>query len=164
MNLDEIKNELANTDLFIDWDLLLVELVASVVDEKTYQKGEVIFDENARSRELYIIADGEVEIHVHPAHDDSHEVITTLRRGQNFGEIALLDEGRRTATAVCSGHNTHLLVIERDKLIKLCDNVPRLGYKLMYSLATDLATKIRSTDLKVWAQLTWVPAKDTQNR
>jgi len=81
--------------------------------------------------------------------------IATLRRGQSFGEVALVDEGLRSASARCSRQDTHLIVIPRDKLMLLCDTYPQLGYRLMRNLAADLAMKIRHTDLQVREQLTW---------
>jgi CRP/FNR family transcriptional regulator, cyclic AMP receptor protein len=72
-----------------------------------------------------------------------------LRRGQSFGEISLVDEGLRSATAEAKHKDTRLLVIPRYKLIMLCETYPQLGYRLMYNLAADLAMKIRNTDLRI---------------
>ena len=111
-------------------------------------------------QELYIIAAGEVEILVDPSLIGKETTagaftIATLRRGQSFGEVALVDEGLRSAGASCSQQDTHLVVIPRDKLMLLCDTYPQLGYRLMRNLAADLAMKIRHTDLQVREQLTW---------
>jgi CRP-like cAMP-binding protein len=83
------------------------------------------------------------------------QTIATLRRGQSFGEVALVDQGLRSASARCAQHNTRLLVIPRAKLMLLCDTYPQLGYRLMRNLAADLAMKIRNTDLQVREHLTW---------
>jgi len=122
--------------------------------EKTFVVGETIFEENSSSKELYIIAQGEVDILVNPgivsAKDKFEKTsIVTLRRGQSFGEVALVDEGLRSAAARAKGKETRLLVIPRDKLIMLCETYPQLGYRLMYNLAADLAMKIRNTDLRI---------------
>jgi CRP-like cAMP-binding protein len=85
------------------------------------------------------------------------QTIATLRRGQSFGEVALVDEGRRSAAARCTQHDTHLVIIPRDKLMLLCDTYAQLGYRLMRNLAADLAMKIRNTDLQVREQLYWTP-------
>lgn len=76
-------------------------------------------------------------------------VLTELRQGQVFGEVALVDEGIRSATARISQDNTTLLKIPRDRLMLLCDTYPDLGYKVMKNVAADLAFKIRNTDLTV---------------
>jgi CRP-like cAMP-binding protein len=113
-------------------------------------------EENAASDELYIIAQGEIDIQVDPALVAGDEVkssgpvtIATLRRGQSFGEVALVDQGLRSATARCAANNTQLLLMPRDKLILLCDTYPQLGYRLMRNLAADLALKIRGTDMRI---------------
>ncbi len=147
----DIFDELTNTQL---------ELIGSICAERHYQSGDIIFEENTPGDELYIIATGEVEIQVDPSligkdpSTGSH-TIATLRRGQSFGEVSLVDEGLRSAGARCSQQDTHLVVIPRDKIMLLCDTYPQLGYRLMRNLAADLAMKIRHTDLQVREQLTW---------
>src|SRR5688572_6472010 len=97
-DVEKLKQELANTDLFHDWDDLLLELLASVCEERYCAYGEVVFDENSVSNELFIIAYGEVEIKIRPSMGTAadtdvqgYQTIAVLRRGQNFGEVALLD-------------------------------------------------------------------------
>jgi CRP-like cAMP-binding protein len=75
--------------------------------------------------------------------------IATLRRGQSFGEVALVDQGLRSASARAAGDDTRLLAIPRTKLMILCDSDPALGYRLMHNLAADLAMKMRTTDLRI---------------
>ena len=83
--------------------------------------------------------------------------IATLRRDQSFGEIALVDEGFRSASARCAAPGTRLLVIRRDDLIQLCERDFEMGYLLMRNMAANLAFKIRQTDLIVREQLLWAP-------
>lgn len=115
-----------------------------------------------------MIAQGEVDIFLDPAlvsaSDSSVEnhVIATLRRGQSFGEVALVDEGLRSASACATQSDTRLLIIPRDKLIMLCETYPQLGYRLMHNLAADLAMKIRNTDLRIREQLLYKPASKTE--
>lgn len=151
---------LSQADIFDDLTSTHLELVASICTELYYQANDVIFEENTPGEEMYIIANGEVQIQVDPAvigntTGNSAHTIATLRRGQSFGEVSLVDEGLRSASARCSQADTHLVVIPREKLMLLCDTYPQLGYKLMRNLAADLAMKIRHTDLQVREQLTW---------
>ena len=155
-----ITTVLKQADIFYELTNTQLELVASICEEKQYQTGEVVFEENSRSDELYVIANGEVEIQVNPGllggnQSQAPQTIATLRRGQSFGEVALVDEGLRSASARCAQHDTQLVAIPRDKLMLLCDTYPQLGYRLMRNLAADLAMKIRNTDLQVREQLTW---------
>ena len=159
MSTASIVNSLKQSDIFYQFTPTQLELVANLCQEATYQKDDLIFRENSGSKELYIIVQGEVDIFVDPSLVGSidatseNKTIATLRRGQSFGEIALVDEGLRSASACASQKDTRLLIISRDKLVMLCDTYPQLGYRLMYNLAADLAMKIRNTDLRIREQL-----------
>lgn len=155
-----VVNVLKQADIFDELTSTQLELIASICGERHYQAGDIIFEESTPGDELYVIASGEVEIVVNPAligKEDSGGMrsIATLRRGQNFGEVSLVDQGVRSAGARCSQQDTHLIIIPRDKLMLLCDTYAQLGYRLMRNLAADLAMKIRHTDLQVREQLTW---------
>ncbi len=147
---------LKQADIFYEVTPNQLELVASLCQERRCNAGDLIFEENAASDELYIIAQGDIDIQIDPSLVGGEEAkgigpvtIATLRRGQSFGEVALVDQGLRSATARCAANGTQLLIIPRDKLILLCDTYPQLGYRLMRNLAADLALKIRSTDLRI---------------
>ena len=165
--MSTIVNYLKQSDIFYQFTPTQLEMVANLCQEIIFQAGETIFKENSSSKELYIITQGEVEILIDPAlvgtleeNRQAESVIATMRRGQSFGEIALVDEGLRSATARASQNGAHLLVISRDKLIMLCETYPQLGYRLMYNLAADIAMKIRNTDLRIREQLLYKPQDD----
>lgn len=156
----QFANFLKQADIFYELTPTQLELVASICEERRLNTSDIVFEENTPSDELYIIAQGEIEIQVDPSlvADDmarpvSAVTIATLRRGQSFGEISLVDQGLRSATARCAQHGTQLLVIPRDKLMSLCDTYPQLGYRLMRNLAADLALKIRNTDMRIREEL-----------
>jgi CRP/FNR family cyclic AMP-dependent transcriptional regulator len=153
-------NILKQADIFYKLSLTQLEMIGQICQERTFQTGEVIVHEGANTNDLYIIASGEVDILLnpalvsdHPGAEYSSESIATLRRGQSFGEIALVDKGIRTATVRALQNKTRVLIIPREKLMLLCDTYPQLGYRLMQNLATDLALKMRSTDLRIRADI-----------
>lgn len=165
MSTASIINFLKQCDIFYQFTPTQLELVANICQEAMFQKDDLIFKENSGSKELYIIVQGEVDIMVDPSlvstieEGIENKVIATLRRGQSFGEVALVDEGLRSASACATQKDTRLLIIPRDKLIMLCDTYPQLGYRLMYNLAADLAMKIRNTDLRIREQLLYRPQR-----
>jgi CRP-like cAMP-binding protein len=157
--MTDLANHLRRADIFDQLTPTQLEMVANVCREVSFTEGEVILEEGASGKELYVIVEGEVEVVVNPAivgpADSPHQaaVIATLRQGQSFGEIALVDEGLRSATVRATFHGAKLLVIPREKLMMLCETYPELGYRLMYNLAADLAMKIRNADLQIRATL-----------
>jgi CRP-like cAMP-binding protein len=146
---------LSVTDIFDNLSGTQLELIAALCELETYKKGHILLRENDSTDELYVIARGGVEILVNPGFvgaaqaDLEPAVLADLRQGQVIGEIALVDQGIRSATARVSQDNTQLLRLQRERLMLLCDTYPELGYKLMKNLAADLAFKIRNTDLTV---------------
>lgn len=148
---------LSITELFDNLTETQLELVAAICEAGTYKPGTVLVKEHDSSDDMYVIARGGVEVLMDPGFvgaevdGDNVEsvVLTELRQGQVFGEVALVDRGIRSATIRVSQQNTHLLRIPRDRLMLLCDTYPELGYKFMKNVAADLAFKIRSTDLTV---------------
>lgn len=150
-----IVNYLKQSDIFYKFTTTQLELVANLCQEIILKADEELFRENSKSNELYVITSGEVDILIGAVGDET--TIATLKRGQSFGEVALVDEGLRSATARATHKEARLLVIPREKLIMLCDTYPQLGHRLMYNLATDLATKIRNTDLRIREALIYGP-------
>ncbi len=153
-------NFLRQTDIFYQFNETQLETVADLCEERTLETGEIVFFEGSHSDELYIIVYGVIDILVNPAlvsdkPGEEHDPVTiaTLRRGQSFGEIALVDQGIRSATARIAHDDTRLLIIPSEKLMTACETYPDLGYRLMLNLAADLALKIRGTSLRVREEL-----------
>jgi CRP-like cAMP-binding protein len=153
---------LKQADIFFQFKPDQLGLVANICQECSYNTGDIIFLEGDHSDELYVIVQGDVEIVVNPGLvspviSEKEKIgpvtLTTLRRGQSFGEIALVDRGFRSATARAAQNNTRLLIIPETKLTLLCETYPEMGYQLMRNLAADLAFKIRSTDLRIREEL-----------
>ena len=154
--MQSIAAILSVTELFDNLSKSQLELVAAICSSSEYQPGDVLMKEQESSDGMYIIARGSVEVLMNPSFvganaDENMEsvVLTELRQGQVFGEVSLVDQGIRSATIRVNQAGTQLIEIPRDKLIKLCDTYPELGYKVMKNVAADLAFKIRNTDLTV---------------
>jgi CRP-like cAMP-binding protein len=157
--MNNLVSFLKQSDIFYQFTPTQLEMVANLCREVSFAEGDIIFRENSSSKELYVIVQGEVDILFNSNEMDkkSDTVIAKLRRGQSFGEVALVDEGLRSASARSAEKDTKLLVIGRDKLVMLCETYPHLGYRLMYNLAADLAMKIRNSGLRIRDQLLYRP-------
>jgi len=159
---------LSQADIFYEFSPSQIEAVAAICQDQAYDLGQTVFEENSASNELYVIAHGEVEILIDPAlvsqpgrTPGPPTTIAKLRRGQCFGEVALVDQGLRSATARSASVGTRLLVIPHDRLMALCETDPILGYFLMRNLAADLALKIRNTDLAIRGELLYERGEQT---
>ena len=70
------------------------EKIARWADAIDLPAGKHLLDQGRLPHEFFVILDGEVEV----LHDDQH--LATLGPGDFFGEIALIEHGRRTASVV----------------------------------------------------------------
>lgn len=89
-----------------------------------FKDGEVILEEGDPGKEMYIIAKGKVVIS-----KKSEEVITnlaTLKEGDIFGEMALVESRPRSATAKAAG-DVAVRVLDRDSFRSLIADNPKIA-------------------------------------
>jgi CRP/FNR family transcriptional regulator, cyclic AMP receptor protein len=129
---------------------------------RPYAPGEILFHEGDVGRALFILESGHVEISVR-AGDGGMRRIAVLNPGDYFGEMALLDDRPRTATAAAMEPvKVHLLY--KADLEKLVRNVPHIGAAIMTHLAILLAARLRAmTDtapISIASTVPTVPVKE----
>ena len=133
-----LKNELLKgVDLFSALDDAQLEVVAKMVIEKTYRKGEVILMEDDDSNQsLFIISKGEVKV-VLTAEDGREAILATLKEGEFFGEMSLLDGEPRSAT-VRAVEVSHLLTIRHEEFLATIRKHPDLALTLLGEMSRRL--------------------------
>jgi CRP/FNR family transcriptional regulator, cyclic AMP receptor protein len=117
----------------------------------------VIFQEGQDGHELFIIQYGSVRVSLNtrgPEGEIVPAVINILSTGQSFGEMVLLDGVTRSATVV-SAEDCILLVLKASDFEKLCNTNPRIGYVVMRNVASDVAYKLRSSNLLLRGNIRW---------
>jgi CRP/FNR family transcriptional regulator len=127
---------------------------------RSYAPGEILFHEGDVGRALFILESGKVELSRMTAKGGSAH-LASLNPGDYFGEMSLLDERPRTATAAASEPViVHLLY--KTELEKLIKNVPHIGAAIMTHLAMLLAARLRSlTDSAPISIASTVKARET---
>jgi CRP-like cAMP-binding protein len=143
---------LETIEIFSDLTLEELEKVYQVCNEIICTKGTTIVKENTPSTEIYLILEGEVEIIVGASSlsGDKERKIGVLERGQSFGEVALVDQGVRSATVRCVTDPCRLMEISRNELLVLLQSEPQIGFKVMFNLAADLCFKFRQATYKLY--------------
>lgn len=94
--------------------------------------GELIFAEGDAVGEFYIIESGEVEIFVEKA--GKRQPVNRLGAGDYFGEMAIFDQGERTASAAALGE-VALLSIDRECFLAFLGRHPALAEHMAVRLA-----------------------------
>jgi CRP/FNR family transcriptional regulator, cyclic AMP receptor protein len=99
------------------------EQIARWSDAIDLPAGKHLLDEGRLPHEFFVIIDGEVDV----THDGEH--LATLGPGDFFGEIALIEHGRRTATVVTSQPTT-LAVMSPPAFDAMRHEMPRIAERI----------------------------------
>lgn len=118
--------------------------IERLVHRRLFADGEVIFWEGEPGVGMYIVQQGEVGIYKEYGKHGQKE-LARLRPGDFFGEMALLEDDCRSATAVARGETRLFGVIHPD-LFHLFRRKPQLGVKLLSALTDVLARRLRLTN------------------
>jgi CRP/FNR family transcriptional regulator len=118
----------------------LGEMVHSL-HARTYRPGEVVFVQGDIGRALFILETGKVEL-TRTGPDGKPVLLYTLKPGEFFGEMALLESLPRSATATAV-EPSRLHLLYRTKLDALLAAHPRIGVTIMRHLARLLSARLR---------------------
>lgn len=90
---------LARTDFFADAPAATIREIAASGSELPLIRGDVLFREGDVADALYLVVSGRIAIVITNPIDHRETVVALMDSGDLFGEMALLDEGARSATA-----------------------------------------------------------------
>jgi CRP-like cAMP-binding protein/Zn-dependent protease len=100
--------------------------LAGRVRLRSYPRGAAVFRQGDQADAFYVVRRGNVQVVEEDSETGVQRVLTTLGRGQSFGELALMKESPRTAT-VRAAEGTELFEVERatfDRLLADMIDVP----------------------------------------
>ena len=116
-------------DMTVEFGLL----AGSGAPTRTYKAGDVIFREGDPAEELFIVKSGKVEIRL------GNRLLDTLGDLSIFGEMALIDHGPRSATAVAVADSTLVPVTEK-QFLSMVGRTPYFALNVMRVLVKRLRT------------------------
>jgi len=110
--------------------------VAQALEEQRFYSGDRIFEINDQGDNLYILVSGTVGISIDPD-SASRNFIVTLGPGDCFGEMNLLDDKPRSATAHAI-EDTVVLSLDKSRLRGLILSYPEISIGMLRSLSLRL--------------------------
>ncbi len=119
---------LKQVSLFKEIPVNFLSPIAENVYEQHYNSGDCIFKQGENSYSLFIIKSGSVKIQT-----DTKEIIT-LKAGESFGELALLENLSHSASAF-SLEQTTVFRLDSDSFSKILDMYPEVSKALLKILA-----------------------------
>jgi CRP-like cAMP-binding protein len=107
-------------------------LVAQIADEIDLAEGKTLMREGDRGREFFVLVEGSADVR------RRNRKVNTLKRGDFFGEIALVSQRPRTAT-VTTTSPVRALVVTEQSFRSLLDRAPDVQRKVLQALADRVA-------------------------
>lgn len=117
--------------------------VAELAQEKAYNGGDQVVRQFDKSSDILIILDGGVKIKGFHGED-----LAELASGSVIGELSLIDDAPRSATALAVG-NTRAALIPAGRLHTLLETDVHMKSAVMENLARLLCARLRGTNVQL---------------
>ena len=119
--------------------------LAAAIDVRQLAAGDTLFKAGEPGEALYVVRSGEVELFIKDT-AGQRIALAIAGAGEMFGELALLDAGPRTATAIALS-DVELLELDRDDLLLLFQRSPAAALRLLAAMgrATRKADELLKT-------------------
>jgi len=137
-------------DILQGFDPSEIALIETILLEKRYHAGEIIIREGDSADSLYLLASGRVSICLSLRARALRQRLSTISPGVAFGELALLDGGKRSADAIAD-EPALCYVLPIDKLQELAKHHPNIESKLIFNIGRELSARLRRADAEIRA-------------
>lgn len=135
ISLPKVFNELSNEEQ---------RVLENYLQLQTFQQGEHLFREGDSGDAALIIQQGKIRLEFDTDELDTEKVVVTLSDGDMLGELALLDDHKRSLSAVAET-DVSVYQFSRKNLSLLVAEHSSLGAKIYAALGRSVAEKLRRT-------------------
>jgi CRP-like cAMP-binding protein len=138
---DELIEKLTGYPFFSFFNSEEISLLLYNAEKVNFSNNEIIFKEGDTGKYFYAIVSGQVAIRM----EKSGKTLATLNPGEVFGEMAVLDNHPRSATAQAVT-DSELFAFDGRRLL---EDFPHLSVKLLTYLSRELCKRLREADLMI---------------
>jgi CRP/FNR family transcriptional regulator, cyclic AMP receptor protein len=149
MGILDTTTTLQTIGLFAELREPEVEKIARIVGHVSCPANTRVFSEGEPGDAMYLVKSGRVRVSRTPP-NCGEEALAILGPGSVFGEMAVLDGGRRSADVIAL-EGCELLVIERKDFAQLLFDDKELAYYVLNAIVRTLAGRLREMDEKLVA-------------
>jgi CRP/FNR family cyclic AMP-dependent transcriptional regulator len=136
VDVRSMSDALAGVPLFAGLDADGLGNLVRGMRVRRFRRGETVFHVGDPGDALFIVMSGSIKITL-PADTGDEAILATLRPGDFFGELALLDGAPRSATAVAI-EPTETYILARDRFRELIATEPIMREALLATLAAEV--------------------------
>jgi CRP-like cAMP-binding protein len=139
----DIRSKLKNHVLFAEFSALELGELLDLLDQVSVKEGDTIVKQDEAGDCMYIVVEGEVRV-LH--HRGGREItLATLKAGDFFGEIALVDSGPRSADVIAQS-NGLLLKVSQATILALAGVYPTAAFKFLIAVGRSLVSRLRASN------------------
>lgn len=139
----KVREILRKVTIFSDLKDSELDRLFDIVEEKSFSRGNIILSQDEQGDSLFIIMKGRVKIFL-MAEDGREVILSILRPGDFFGEMALIDGKPRSASALAL-EATELLILKRGDFVDEVRRVPEIALRIM----TEMSGRLREADERI---------------
>lgn len=137
----DLQNSLLAIPVFSELTKKDIAFLTEIIHNRNYLAGEYVFYQGDPGIGLYIIREGEVIVQ-RTVEPDEVISLAKFTKGDFFGELALVDGEKRSASAIANT-DTRLAVIFKPDLDEFIDKFPKKGIKILQGINNIIATRLR---------------------
>jgi CRP-like cAMP-binding protein len=145
--INEVANFLAHSEIGTNLNLTQRTRLAAQFYQRQFDPYTNIVNEDEAGNEMYVIQGGTVEVWQDPENPGvapkQPKRVAVFKPGQMTGELAMIDQGLRTADLITGPEGATILALERDHLLALAQDDAVLGTQLMWNIMTTLSQRVR---------------------
>ncbi len=137
----DLKKTLKSIPLFKELTKRDLSALIKIIHNRTFVAGEYIFYKGDPGIGLYLIREGEVEMQRENSSNEK-KVLASFGKDDFFGELALVDGEKRSASAIAKSP-CKISIIFKPDLDEFIEKYPRKGIKILTGISSIIALRLR---------------------
>lgn len=135
-DLQNLETILAKVPLFANLAVDELQAISSIMVTRKYKQEQIIVREDDEAHTFFILVSGTVHVAVLTS-EGKQSILATLHKGEFFGEMAVLDGERRSASVIAADECT-LIMLYRKSFMEILSQYPRIAIQMLIEMSKRL--------------------------
>jgi len=132
--------DLSNIEIFAGLSNKVIEEIKKSCRIRRYNEGKILFFKGEKANSFFIVLNGEIKI-IRTSDSGREKILKKMKKGDFFGEMGIIEEKQRSATAVVNKNST-LIILDKERFLYLLKQYPEIALNMI----TDLSKRLRKAD------------------
>jgi CRP/FNR family cyclic AMP-dependent transcriptional regulator len=144
MDVKDLEQLTSNVPLFANLEKMERYAITSILVKKSFRPDEmIVHEDDSENHAFFIIAEGTVHVTVFTS-EGKQTILATLRKGEFFGEMALLDGEPRSASVIAA-ESCVLLILYRRSIMEILQKYPKITIQMLI----EMSRRLRRTNRQI---------------